>query len=70
MKSDEINNKLGQNLSRLQIYLNFAQNSESESLAERSKRISRKVDFNIIRDPNILLILISYGGKCLLLHEN
>ena len=50
VKIDEINNELCQNLSGLQIYLNFAQNSESESAAETSKRISRKVDFNDIRD--------------------
>ena len=53
MKSDEISHELGQSLSILQIYPNFAQKSESESLAERSKRISRKVDFNVVRDANI-----------------
>ena len=36
-----------QNLSGIQIYSNFTQNSESESLAERFKRVSRKVDFNV-----------------------
>ena len=45
----------------LQIYPNFAQNGESESLAGRSKRINSKVDFNVIKDPNILLGLINYG---------
>ena len=44
----------------MQIYPNFAQNSESESLAARSKRISSKEDFNVIRDPNISLGLINY----------
>ena len=41
------NAKKSQNLSALQVYPNFAQNSKSESLAERVKRISRKVDFNV-----------------------
>ena len=40
VKSVEISNELGQSLPGLQIYPNFAQNSESESLAGRSKRIS------------------------------
>ena len=50
MKIDEINNELRQNLSGLQIYPSVAQNNESESAAETPKRISRKVDFNDIRD--------------------
>ena len=62
-KSDEISNELGQSLSGLQIYPNFAQNSESQSLAKRSKRISSKVDFNVIRDANIPLGNMNYGGK-------
>ena len=41
------NAKKSQNLSALQVYPNFAQNSKSESLAKRVKRISRKVDFNV-----------------------
>ena len=41
------NAKKSQNLSALQVYPNFAQNSKSESLAERFKRIIRKVDFNV-----------------------
>ena len=53
VKSYEISNELGQSLPGLHIYPNFAQNNESESLAERSKRISSKIDFNVIRDPNI-----------------
>ena len=65
VKSVEICNELGQSLPGLQIYPNFAQNSESESLTGRSKRISSKVDFNAIRDPNIPLGKLS--GKCLLL---
>ena len=60
-KSVEISNELGQSLLGKQIYPNFGQNSESESFAGRSKRISSKVDFNIIRDPNIPLGLIKYG---------
>ena len=61
VKSDEISNELGQNLSGLQIYPNFAQNIESESVAETSKRITRKVNFNAIKDLNILLGLMNYG---------
>ena len=60
VKSVEISNKLGQSLPGLEIYPNFAQNSESESLAGRPERISSKVDFNVIRDPNIPLDLINY----------
>ena len=39
VKSVEISNELGQSLPGLQIDPNFAQNSESESLTGRSKRI-------------------------------
>ena len=60
-KSVEISNELGQSLLGVQIYPNFGQNSESESFAGRSKRISSKVDFSIIRDPNIPLGLVNYG---------
>ena len=60
-KSVEINNELGQSLPGVQIYPNFAQNSESASLARRSKRIRTKVDFNVKRNPNIPLGLINYG---------
>ena len=60
-KSFEISNELGQSLLGVQIYPNFGQNSESESFAGRSKRISSKVDFSIIRDPNIPLGLVNYG---------
>ena len=61
MKSVEISNELGQSLPGVQIYPNFTQNSESESLAGRSTRISSKVDFNFTRDPSIPLGLINYG---------
>ena len=54
-KSVEISNELGQSLLGVQIYPNCGQNGESESFAGRSKRISGKVDFNIIRDPIIPL---------------
>ena len=54
VKSVEISNELGQSLPGLQIY---------QSLTGRSKRISSKVDFNVIRDPNIPLDLKSYGGN-------
>ena len=60
-KSVEISNELGQSLLGVQIYPNFGQNSESEPFAGRSKRITSKVDFNIIRDPNIPLGLVNYG---------
>ena len=60
-KSVEISNELGQSLPGLQIYPNFAQNSECESLAGRSKRISSKVDFNVIRDPSTPLGVKNYG---------
>ena len=41
-KSVEISNELGQSLLGKQFYSNFGQNSESESFAGRSKRISSK----------------------------
>ena len=63
VKSVEINNALGQSLPGSQIYPNFAQNSESESPTERSKRISSKVHFNVIKDPNIPSGLINYWGN-------
>ena len=61
VENAEISNEPRQDLSELTIYPNFTQNSESESLAERSKMISRKVDFNVIRDASIALGLINYG---------
>ena len=60
-ESVEISNELGRSLLRMHVYPNFGQNSESESFAGRSKRISSKVDFSIIRDPNIPLGLVNYG---------
>ena len=60
LKSVQIGNELGQSLPGLQIYSNFTQNSESKSLAGRSNRISSKVDFNVVRDPNIPLGFINY----------
>ena len=60
MKSVEISNELGQSLPGLQINPDFAQNSEFESLTGRSKRISCKVDFNVLRDPNIPLGLKNF----------
>ena len=61
-ESVEISNELGQSLPGVQIYPNFAQNSESASLTGRSKRIRIKLGFNILkRDPNISLGLINYG---------
>ena len=60
-KVTKINNGPDQSLPGLQIYPNFGQNSESESPAKRSKRISSKIDSNVIGDPNIPLGLIKYG---------
>ena len=51
----------GQSLPGLQICLNLAENNGSESLAGRSKRISSKVDFKVIRDLNIALGLLDHG---------
>ena len=66
VKNDEkISNKLGQNLSGLQICPNFGQNNESESIAETFKRISRKVNFNVIRDSDIPFDLMNYSLKVL-----
>ena len=62
VKSAEISYELDQNLSGLQIYPNVVKNSESVSLAaKRSSRISWKVDFSVLRYPNIPLGLITMG---------
>ena len=61
MKSVKISNEIGQSLPGLQICSNFAQNIESEPLTGKSKRISSKGDFSVIRDPNIPLGLKNYG---------
>ena len=63
VESIEISNELelGQCLPGLQIYPNFVENSESESLAGRSERISSKKDSSVIRDPNIPLGLKNMG---------
>lgn len=50
----ENSNEPDQYLSELQIYPGFAQNSESESPEERSKRINSEVHFSVVRNPNIL----------------
>ena len=55
VKNFEICDELGQNLSGWQIY------PSTESLKESSKRISEKVHFNVVRDPNIPIGLINYG---------
>ena len=60
VQSDQISNKLGQNLSGLQIYPK-SKIYPDLSLTERSERIIRKVDFNVMRDPNISLGLINCG---------
>ena len=54
VKNFEICDELGQHLSGLQIY------PSTESPKENSKRISEKVDFNSVRDPNIPLGLMNY----------
>ena len=61
VKSVKVSNELGQSLTRVQIYPNFAQNSESEFLAGRSKQSSSKVDLNVTKGPSIPLGLINYG---------
>ena len=61
VKRVEISNELSQSSPGVQIYPNLSQNSEFESLAGRSKRISSKVHFNVTRDPNISLGLKNYG---------
>ena len=55
VKNFEISDELGQNLSGWKIY------PSTESQKESSKRISVKVDFNVVRDPNMPLGLIKYG---------
>ena len=40
VKSFKISNELDQNLSGLQIFLNFAQNSESQCHTQRSRKIA------------------------------
>ena len=55
VKNFEISDEPGQNLSGWQIY------PSTESPKESSKRISEKVDFNVVKDPNIPLGLINYG---------
>ena len=60
---------VGQSLSVLQIYPNFTQNSESESLARRSKRINSKVYFNVVRDLNVPLGLTNYGESVCFLNS-
>ena len=64
VESVEISTELGQRLPGLQIYQNFAQNSESEPLAGRSKGICSKVDFSVIRDPYIPFHFIPYIPFC------
>ena len=55
LKNFEISDEVGQNLSGWQIH------PMTESPKESSKIISEKVDFIVVRDPNILLGLINYG---------
>ena len=62
IKNIENHNKLVQNIYGLQIYPNTAQKSKSESESE-IKQISRKVDFNIVKDPNIPIGLKNCNEK-------
>ena len=55
VKNVENSDELDQNLSEWQIY------PSTESPRESSKRISGKVDFNVVRDPNIPWSLINFG---------
>ena len=61
VKNAEISYELCQNLSRLQIYPGFAENSELKPLAERYKKSCSKVDLSIVTDPNIPFGLVNYG---------
>ena len=55
VKNAEISDELGENLSGWQIY------PSTESPGESFERNNGKVDFNVVRDPNISLGLINYG---------
>ena len=55
VKNVEISDKLGPNLSGWLIYLYI------KSPGESSRGINAKVDFNVLRDPNIPLGPINYG---------
>ena len=55
VKNFEISDEPGKNLSGQQIY------PSTESPKESSKRISEKLNFNVLREPNIPLGLINYG---------
>lgn len=52
-KSVKNRNELDQNLSGCRFIQGESQNNESKSLGERFKRISSKVDFSVVTDPNI-----------------
>ena len=55
VKNVEISDELGPNLSGWMVYLYI------KSPGESSKGINGKVDFNVLRDPNIPLGPINYG---------
>ena len=57
----KMSNVLAQNIPGLKIYPSTARKSKSESQGEESKRISRKVDLNLIRSLNITLDLKNLG---------
>ena len=55
--------KVGQNLPGWQIH------HSTESPGESSKRTSGKVDFNVVRDPNLPLVFISYRENVFLFNS-
>ena len=55
LKNNEISDELDENSSGWQIY------PSTKSPGESFERISGKVDFNVVRDPNIPLGLLNYG---------
>ena len=67
VKSFEISNELCHSLPGLQIYPDFAQSSESESLTGRSERISSKVNFQCYKRCKYFIRPHKLWGKCLLL---
>ena len=65
VKGYEISNELSQHLSEIQIYPNFAQNEESQSITEKDpKQLVEKymsIRTKYLREPNILLGPIDCG---------
>ena len=63
VKNIKTSNELVKKIPGSKIYPSTAQKSEFESPREGSKRINRKVDFNIARSLNITLGLKGSGKK-------